>query len=99
MKYFATLPAGVAPLELFTFGDELYCLTAEAGVLAISHNGDVSEVKPAADAMNVWLPNTWFSYVPKPPPTEEEKAIHRAMSFNDGDGKRFGHGPVFGSDE
>lgn len=50
----------------------------------------------------------WRAHVPsaplsifnsKPPPTEEEKAIHRAMSFNDGDGKRFGHGPVFGSDK
>jgi len=32
-------------------------------------------------------------------PTEEEKTIHRAMSFNNGDGKRFGHGQFIGDDE
>lgn len=52
------------------------------------------------DLLTDWLPGTWFNWTPaKPPPTEEEKAIHRAISFTDGDGKRYGHGPVFGSDE
>lgn len=52
------------------------------------------------DLLTDWLPGTWFNWTPaKPPPTEEEKAVHRAISFTDGDGKRYGHGPVFGSDE
>ena len=53
---------------------------------------------PPKDAQwqNVW----WmFDGMKKAEPTEEEKAVHRAMSFNNGDGKRFGHGQFIGDDE
>jgi hypothetical protein len=32
-------------------------------------------------------------------PTEEEKAVHRAIGCTEGDGKRFGHGQFIGDDE
>ncbi len=34
-----------------------------------------------------------------PPPTEEEKAVHRAINVGNGDPKRFGHGQFIGDDE
>ena len=75
------------------------------GLTIVRYRWDQESNMMVADTID---PLDWKVYVwsvplpgfnPKPPPTEEEKAVHRAMSFSDGDGKRFGHGPVFGSDE
>jgi len=35
----------------------------------------------------------------KPPPTEDEKKVHRAINVGNGDPKRFGHGHFIGDDE
>ena len=54
------------------------------------------------DLLADWLPGTWFNWsiIPaKREPTEEEKTVHRAISFDHGDGKRYGHRDYTGVDE
>lgn len=76
------------------------------GVTIVRYRWDQESNMMVADTIDPL--DFWRAYVPsaplpivnpKTPPTEEEKAIHRAMSFDGGDEKRFGHGPVFGSDK
>lgn len=52
------------------------------------------------DPMKAWLPGTWFNWTPaKREPTPEEKTLHRAIGFDHGDGKRYGHRNYTGDDE
>ena len=62
-------------------------------------NAALGAIQPRVSPQSGWQ-NAWSIFdAKKREPTETEKAIHRAMSFDGGDGKRYGHRPFVGEDE
>lgn len=107
LTYLATLPAGTTVLEMINFNGAPYLLTNK-GLFTLDGSGRVVEVGPSdkPQTVDVWQPRvfpaghwfTWSSVAPREL-SESDKAIHRAISIAESDGKRYGTRYVGGEDE